>query len=49
MNVEFYTSVDERHDMPVVLPPMLDVVGVRGMRVLSADDLALDQLSVVVE
>jgi hypoxanthine phosphoribosyltransferase len=40
MNVEFYTSVEERLDVPVVLPPTLDVVDIRGMRVLIADDVA---------
>ena len=40
MNVEFYTSVDERLDLPVVLPPMLDLVEIEGMRVLIADDVA---------
>src|SRR5580704_13731281 len=40
MNVEFYTGVDERIDVPVVLPPMLDLVDIRGMRVLIADDVA---------
>ncbi len=40
MNVEFYTGVDERLDVPVVLPPTLDVVDIRGMRVLIADDVA---------
>src|SRR3954465_340300 len=40
MNVEFYTSVEERLDVPVVLPPMLDLLDVRGMRVLIADDVA---------
>ena len=40
MNVEFYTSVDERLDVPVVLPPMLDLLDIRGMRVLIADDVA---------
>ena len=40
MNVEFYTSVDERLDVPVVLPPMLDKLDIRGMRVLIADDVA---------
>jgi uncharacterized protein len=40
MNVEFYTNVDERLDVPVVLPPTLDVVDLRGMRVLIADDVA---------
>src|SRR4051812_24465483 len=40
MNVEFYTSVEERLDVPVVLPPMLDLLDIRGMRVLIADDVA---------
>ncbi len=40
MNVEFYTSVDRRLDVPVVLPPTLDVVDIRGLRVLIADDVA---------
>ena len=40
MNVEFYTNVDERLDVPVVLPPALDVVDLRGLRVLIADDVS---------
>jgi hypoxanthine phosphoribosyltransferase len=40
MNVEFYTGVDTRLDVPVVLPPTLDVVDIRGLRVLIADDVA---------
>ena len=40
MNVEFYTGVDERLDVPVVLPPTLDLVDVHGLRVLVADDVA---------
>ena len=40
MNVEFYTGVDERIDMPVVLPPTLDLVDIAGLRVLVADDVA---------
>ncbi len=40
MNVEFYTGVDERLDMPVVLPPTLDLVDIKGLRVLVADDVA---------
>jgi hypothetical protein len=40
MNVEFYTGVDERLDLPVVLPPTLDVVDLTGARVLVADDVA---------
>ncbi|TFV48890.1 phosphoribosyltransferase [Blastococcus sp. TF02A-35] len=40
MNVEFYTGVDQRLDLPVVLPPTLDVVDLTGARVLVADDVA---------
>ena len=39
-NVEFYTGVDQRLELPVVLPPTLDVVDLRGTRVLIADDVA---------
>jgi hypoxanthine phosphoribosyltransferase len=40
MNVEFYTGVDERLELPVVLPPTLDRVDLTGARVLVADDVA---------
>jgi hypoxanthine phosphoribosyltransferase len=40
MNVEFYTGIDQRLDVPVVLPPTLDLVDVRGLDVLVADDVA---------
>ncbi len=40
MNVEFYTGVDERIDVPVMLPPMLDLVDIAGLSVLVADDVA---------
>jgi hypoxanthine phosphoribosyltransferase len=40
MNVEFYTGVDERLELPVVLPPTLDVVDLTGANVLVADDVA---------
>jgi uncharacterized protein len=40
MNVEFYTGVDQRLDLPVVLPPVLDVVDLTGANVLVADDVA---------
>ena len=40
MNVEFYTGVDERLDLPVVLPPVLDAVDLTGANVLVADDVA---------
>ncbi|MGI9602437.1 MAG: phosphoribosyltransferase [Acidimicrobiales bacterium] len=40
MNVEYYTGVDERLEMPVMLPPYLDLVDVEDARVLIADDVA---------
>lgn len=40
MNVEFYTGVDERLEMPVMLPPVPNVVDLAGSRVLIADDVA---------
>jgi hypoxanthine phosphoribosyltransferase len=40
MNVEFYTGVDERLAMPVVLPPVPQAVDLSGARVLVADDVA---------
>ncbi len=40
MDVEFCTGVDERLDLPLVLPPTLDVVHLTGADVLVADDVA---------
>src|ERR671936_2720970 len=40
MNVEFYTGVDERLPMPVILPPVPDLVELEEARVLIADDVA---------
>jgi len=40
MNVEYYTGVDERLDIPVVLPPYVDWVDLDGARILIADDVA---------
>lgn len=40
MNVEFYTGVDERLDLPVMLPPVPNVVDLAGAKVLVADDVA---------
>ena len=40
INVEFYTGVDERLDMPVVLPPVPQPVDLSGARVLITDDVA---------
>ena len=39
-NVEFYTGVDERLPMPVMLPPVPNTVDLGGARVLIADDVA---------
>lgn len=40
MNVEFYTGVDERLDMPMILPPVPDLVDFADFKVLIADDVA---------
>ncbi len=40
MNVEYYTGVDERLEVPVALPPYLDTVDLRDSNVLIADDVA---------
>src|SRR5918911_1894860 len=40
MNVEFYTGVDERLEMPMILPPVPDLVDFSETRVLIADDVA---------
>ena len=40
MNVEFYTGVDQRLDLPVMLPPVPKAVDLSGARVLIADDVA---------
>jgi hypoxanthine phosphoribosyltransferase len=40
LNVEFYTGVDERLDMPILLPPVPDLVDFAETRVLIADDVA---------
>jgi len=40
LSVEFYTGVEERLPMPVVLPPVPDRVDLKGARVLVADDVA---------
>ncbi len=40
MNVEFYTDVDERLEMPMILPPVPDLVDLAEARVLIADDVA---------
>jgi hypoxanthine phosphoribosyltransferase len=40
MNVEFYTGVDERLPVPMLLPPVPDFVDLQDQRVLIADDVA---------
>src|SRR3984885_11003076 len=40
MNVEFYTGVDERLELPMILPPGPDLVDFAETRVLIADDVA---------
>ena len=40
MNVEYYTGVDERLDVPVILPPFLEMVGLDGADILVVDDVA---------
>lgn len=40
VNVEFYTGVDERLPMPIMLPPVPQLVDLAHARVLVADDVA---------
>ncbi len=40
MNVEYYTGVDERLEVPMILPPTPDLIDVQHARVLIADDVA---------
>lgn len=40
MNCEYYTGVDERLPVPVMLPPYVDFVDLDGAKVLIADDVA---------
>ncbi len=40
INVEYYTGVDERLDVPVILPPALNLVDLGHARVLVVDDVA---------
>jgi len=40
MNVEFYTGIDQRLDVPVMLPPYLDLYEIEDRKVLVADDVA---------
>ena len=40
MNLEFYTGVDTRLDVPVMLPPYLDKFDLTDAKILVADDVA---------
>lgn len=40
MNVEFYTGVDERLEVPRILPPAPDFVDMSDSKILIADDVA---------
>ena len=40
VNVEFYTGVDERLPMPIILPPVPELVELEEARILLADDVA---------
>jgi hypothetical protein len=40
MNVEFYTGIDERLELPMLLPPIPDLLDFADTRVLIADDVA---------
>ena len=40
MNVEYYTDVDERLDVPVILPPYLELVDLEHSNILVIDDVA---------
>ena len=48
-NVEFYTGVDERLPMPIMLPPLPNVIDLSGQKVLIADDVADVRCAVVYE
>src|ERR1044072_1085012 len=40
MNVEFYTGIDERLELPMILPPVPHLVDFAAFKVLIADDVA---------
>ena len=40
INVEYYTGIDERLELPVILPPSLDLVDLHDSRMLIVDDVA---------
>jgi hypoxanthine phosphoribosyltransferase len=39
INVEYYTGVDERLEVPIILPPALTLVDLRDARLLVVDDV----------
>jgi hypoxanthine phosphoribosyltransferase len=40
MNVEFYTGVDERLPVPMILPPAPELLDLESAKILVADDVA---------
>jgi hypoxanthine phosphoribosyltransferase len=40
VNVEFYTGIDERLDVPIMLPPTPAAIDLSGLKVLIADDVS---------
>lgn len=40
LNVEFYTGVDQRLELPIILPPVPEFVDLEEAKVLVADDVA---------
>ena len=40
ISVEFYTGIEERLDIPVILAPALDINELKGLNVLVVDDVA---------
>ena len=40
VNVEYYTGLDQRLDLPVLLPPVPDPLAMRDLAVLVVDDVA---------
>ena len=40
MNVEFYTGIDQRLEVPMILPPVPELLDLHTAKVLIADDVA---------
>jgi hypothetical protein len=40
INVEYYTGIDERLDVPILLPPALNLVDITNAKMLVVDDVA---------